>query len=72
VRRISSEKNGAWINWTGKILVDEKGKQPDSWIGRNFAYKPIVIKSKDESILGKFLNIRVVKTFQTYLEAEIL
>jgi len=72
VRRISSEKSAAWINWTGKILVDEKGKQPDSWIGRNFAYKPIVIKSKDESLLGKFLNIRVVKTFQTYLEAEIL
>jgi len=72
VRRISSEKNVAWINWTGKILVDEKGKQPDSWIGRNFTYKPIVIKSKDESLLGKFLNIRVEKTFQTYLEAEIL
>ena len=72
VRRISAEKNRAWMNWTGKILIDEKGKQPDSWIGRNFAYKPIVIKSKDETLFGKFLNVQVVKTFQTYLEAVIV
>ncbi len=72
VRRISAEKNRAWMNWTGKILIDEKGKQPDSWIGRNFAYKPIVIKSKDETLFGKFLNVRVVETFQTYLEAVIV
>jgi len=72
VRRVSSEKNAAWMNWNGKILVDERGKQPGSWIGRNFAYKPVVIKSEDESLIGKFVNARVVKTFQTYLEAEIL
>jgi threonylcarbamoyladenosine tRNA methylthiotransferase CDKAL1 len=72
VRRISSERNAAWMKWTGKILVDEKGKQSGSWIGRNFAYKPTVIKSENESLIGKFVNIHVVKTFQTYLEAEIL
>jgi threonylcarbamoyladenosine tRNA methylthiotransferase CDKAL1 len=71
VKRISAEKNAAWIGWAGKILVDERGKQPGSWIGRNFAYKPIVVKSEDESLLGRFVNVRVVKTFQTYLEAEI-
>jgi MiaB-like tRNA modifying enzyme len=72
VRRISAEKNRAWMNWTGKILIDEIGKQPSSWIGRNFAYKPIVIKSEDQTLFGRFLNIRVVKTFQTYLEAAIV
>ena len=72
VRRISAEKNRAWMNWTGKILIDERGKHPDSWIGRNFAYKPIVIKSKDETLFGKFLNVQVVRTFQTYLEAVIV
>jgi len=69
VRRISAEKNATWINWTGKILIDERGKQPSSWIGRNFAYKPIVLRSEDELLFGKFQNVRVVKTFQTYLEA---
>jgi len=72
VRRVSSEKNAVWMNWTGKILVDERGKQPGSWIGRNFAYKPVVIKSEDEPLLGKFVNVHVVKTFQTYLEAVVV
>ncbi|MFB0567933.1 MAG: tRNA (N(6)-L-threonylcarbamoyladenosine(37)-C(2))-methylthiotransferase [Candidatus Bathyarchaeia archaeon] len=71
VRRIASEKNQAWINWKGQILIDEKGKKPDSWIGRNFAYKPIVVKSR-ESLLGRIVNVHVVKAFQTYLKAEIL
>jgi threonylcarbamoyladenosine tRNA methylthiotransferase CDKAL1 len=69
--RISSEKNAAWMSWVGKILVDERGKQLASSIGRNFAYKPIVVKSEDESLLGRFVNVRVVKTYQTYLEAVI-
>ena len=70
VRRIASEKNQAWTNWKGQILIDEKGKKPDSWIGRNFTYKPIVVKSR-ESLLGKIVNVHVVKVFQTYLKAEI-
>jgi MiaB-like tRNA modifying enzyme len=69
VKQISSERNKAWMNWAGKILVDERGKQQGSWIGRNFAYKPVVVKSDDESLFGKLVNVRVVKTFQTYLEA---
>ena len=70
VKRISSERNRAWLNWKGRILVDEHGKQPDSFIGRNFAYKPIVVKSETESLLGTFVDVRVTKAFQTYLEAE--
>jgi MiaB/RimO family radical SAM methylthiotransferase len=72
VRLVSAEKNAAWMSWTGKILVDERGKQAGSWIGRNFAYKPVVVKSENESLLGRFLNVQVVKTFQTYLEAVIV
>ena len=71
VRKISSEKNRTWTNWQGRILIDERGKQPGTLIGRNFAYKPIVIKSSDQRLLGNFVNVRVTKTFQTYLEAEI-
>ncbi len=71
VRGISAEKNKAWMNWTGRILVDEHGKQPKTWIGRNLSYKPIVIKSPVPTPLGRFLEVRVVKTYQTYLEAMI-
>ncbi|MFQ6074413.1 MAG: TRAM domain-containing protein, partial [Candidatus Bathyarchaeia archaeon] len=71
VRLITLEKNQAWINWKGQVLIDEKGKKPGSWVGRNFAYKPVVVKS-EESLLGRIVNVHVVKAFQTYLKAEIL
>jgi len=71
-RRISLEKNSVWMNWKGRILVDEQGKQPNSLIGRNFTYKPIVIKGENQSLLGSFVDVHVTKTFQTYLEAEII
>ncbi len=52
------------------MLVDEKGKVEGSWIGRNFAYKPIVIKSNDK-LLGKTLQVKVVEALGTYLKGEL-
>ena len=69
-KRISLERNAKWINWKGEVLIDEKGKGA-SWVGRNFAYKPIIIKS-GENLLGKLVNVRVVNVYPTYLEAKIL
>ena len=68
VKKLALEKNGKWVGWTGEILVDEKGKG-QSWIGRNFAYKPIVIKDNN-GLLGRFMNIRITRALSTYLEAE--
>ena len=69
-RRISFERNRAWMNWEGTVLFDEKGKG-ESWMGRNFAYKPVVIKG-GESLVGTFVQVRVVNAFSTYLEAEVV
>ena len=69
-KNISFEKNKAWLNWKGKILLDEKGKE-GSLMGRNFAYKPIVIKTC-EPLLGKFVEVHIIDVYPTYLEAEIL
>jgi MiaB-like tRNA modifying enzyme len=71
VKQLSFEKNKQWEHWSGKIFIDEKGKNEESWIGRNFAYKPIVVKSA-QSLLGKTLHIRVVKVTETYLIGEIV
>jgi threonylcarbamoyladenosine tRNA methylthiotransferase CDKAL1 len=68
-RRIAFERNERWMHWKGTILVDERGRD-ESWIGRNFAYKPVVVKS-DRSLLGRYLKVQVRNTFPTYLEAEI-
>jgi tRNA A37 methylthiotransferase MiaB len=68
--KIALEKNREWINWRGRIVIDKRGNRPDSWVGRNFAYKPIVVKSED-LFLGETVDVQVVKAFETYLEAEI-
>jgi len=67
-REIRVEKNKSWLNWRGEVLIDERGKN-GSWIGRNFAYKPIVVKSS-KGLLGKFLTVQVKSVHPTYLYAE--
>jgi threonylcarbamoyladenosine tRNA methylthiotransferase CDKAL1 len=69
-RRISFERNQRCIGWTGKVLIDEKGKIPGTWIGRNFAYKPITIKSS-ANLLGKTLCVKTLKAFSTHLAGTI-
>ena len=69
-KRISFERNRAWIGWEGAVLFDERGKG-ESWMGRNFAYKPVVVKG-GESLVGRFVQVRVVNAFSTYLEAKVI
>jgi threonylcarbamoyladenosine tRNA methylthiotransferase CDKAL1 len=69
-RRVSFDKNRAWLGWEGTVLFDEQGKG-ESCVGRNFAYKPVVVKT-EECLLGKFAQVKVVRVFSTYLEAEIV
>jgi MiaB/RimO family radical SAM methylthiotransferase len=70
-KQISLERNQRWTGWTGEILIDEKGKVPGSWVGRNFAYKPVTVKSSSV-LFGKTLRVEVVKAFPTYVEGTIV
>ncbi len=71
-RRIALERNRSWLGWRGRVFIDEAGKS-DSVVGRNFAYKPIVIKDLNEqNLLGRWISVRVVGAFQSYLVGEIL
>ena len=69
-RLISIERNKNWKGWIGDVLIDEIGKISSSWIGRNFAYKPVVVKSLD-NLLGKTIKTKIEATFPTYLSAKI-
>ena len=69
VKRISYDRNRLWLGWEGSILVDEKGKR-DTLIGRNYAYKPVVIRG-EENLLGESVDVRVTEALPTYLRAEI-
>lgn len=71
-RNIAFERNSNWNGWNGRILVDEIGKSM-SVIGRNFAYKPIVVKNNNgQSLLGQFVSVKVVDVFQSHLFGEIV
>jgi threonylcarbamoyladenosine tRNA methylthiotransferase CDKAL1 len=69
-RRIALEQNQRWMGWSGEILIDEKGKIAGSWVGRNFAYKPVAVKSAAD-LLGKTVQVKVAKAFSTHLAATL-
>jgi len=68
-KQVALERNKRWVGWTGDVFVDERGKVAGSWIGRNFAYKPVTLKNST-NLLGKTLRVKVVKAFSTYLEGK--
>jgi threonylcarbamoyladenosine tRNA methylthiotransferase CDKAL1 len=70
-KRVALERNRQWIRWNGEIFIDEVGKVSGSWVGRNIAYKPVVVMSA-ENLLGEALNATVTNAFTTYLEGEIV
>ena len=71
VKRISLERNQRWNGWVGEVLFDEKGKVKGSWVGRNFAYKPVAIKCSN-NLLGKTLGVKVVDAYSTYLKGTLI
>lgn len=67
--KIALENKIKLINKEYKVLVSEKGFQ-DTWISRNENYQMIILKSK-ESLLGKFLKVRIKEAKVHYLIGEI-
>lgn len=63
VRKISLGKNKKWLKWKGEIIVDEEGKNFVE--GRNFSYKPIVIKEKIN--LGEIIQVKIVDAKENFL-----
>jgi MiaB/RimO family radical SAM methylthiotransferase len=57
--KISKENNSRWLGWQGSVLIDEVGKD-DSFIGRNYAYKPIIVKGRFK--LGEKINVKITET----------
>ncbi len=57
VEEMSLEKNKEWLGWKGDVLITEK--KENAWLGRNFAYKPIIVNS-DKELLGKVVKAKIV------------
>jgi MiaB-like tRNA modifying enzyme len=69
-KEVAYERNKQWMGWKGEILIDEVGKVSGSWVGRNFAYKPVAVQSACR-LLGKTLTARVTKAYPTYLHGQV-
>jgi MiaB-like tRNA modifying enzyme len=70
-KQISTKRNQCWAGWEGEVLFDEAGKVANSWVGRNFSYKPIAVKSC-ESLLGKTVKVKVTQAAETYLMGKVI
>lgn len=66
-REIALEQNKKWIGWRGIVLIDEAGKN-NTWIGRNYSYKPIIVKG--ECKLGDYVHVRISDAAYYDLRAE--
>lgn len=67
-KNIALERNRRWLGWKGRVIVDEKGKAPGTFVGRNFAYKPVVIRSS-RNLLGRIPQVKVTGAAVTHLKA---
>jgi threonylcarbamoyladenosine tRNA methylthiotransferase CDKAL1 len=65
---LSAERNRRWIGWEGEIVIDKEGRDK-TMIGRNYAYKPIVVEAQPP--LGAFINVEVFGARRGYLVGKV-
>jgi len=69
LRRITIT-NAEWIGWSGRIIIDEIGKN-NSVVGRNDYYRPVVVKNSKLK-LGDVVGVRIIRGLQHYLEGMLV
>lgn len=70
VDEIAIRQNKRWLGWSGPAIVDEYNREKQSWIARNFAYKPVVLKTCRVR-LGDIVDVNITDTDRT-LSGELL
>jgi tRNA A37 methylthiotransferase MiaB len=73
VKRIQVDSNSKWVGWRGTVLVDEVVK--NAFVGRNYAYKPCLIKAdlanQQETLLGKEAEVIITGATSSTLRATL-
>ena len=67
---ISTLQNEKWRGWEGTIVIDEKGKFENQWVGRNYTYKPVIVEGSFK--LGDTIDVKIVKTTMFDLRGEVV
>lgn len=71
ILRSMRERNERWIGWEGGAVVTQIGNKNGTWIARNYAYKPIVIRS-DSFLLGRKVFLSIEDVAPTHLYGKLL
>jgi len=71
VSKIAHERNKELVKGEFSVLVNEKGKKKNQFMGRNECYKPVVLTSR-KNVMGRTLKVRITSAGKTYLVGEIL
>lgn len=66
VNEITLQNNRNWINWFGTVLIDKEVR--GAVVGRNFAYKPVVIKKQFP--IGTIVDLKVIGATSSCLIGE--
>lgn len=69
IRHITHLELKKWIGWEGMLLINERGKHPDQFVGRNPSYLPVVLSGADVE-LGNFIQVHITDAGPTYLIGE--
>ncbi len=70
--KLKLERNSKWIDWKGKVLVNEK-RNKEVFVSRNYTYKPIILKENLETVsLGDFHEVKIVDISENYLQGKII
>jgi len=62
---LALEANKKWIDWRGTVLVDEFNVTKSTWVARNYAYKPIVLKGEHK--YNDFVIVKIKDAAATHL-----
>ena len=68
-RNLLAERNRSWLGWEGEAVIDEEGRD-ETMVGRNLAYKPIVVKASMEP--GEIVTVKITEAKSSYLLGEML
>ncbi len=71
VSEIGLERNRRMVGREFRVLITEKGKRRNQFVGRNEYYKPVVLTS-DKDVMGMWLRAKITAAGRTYLVGEIL
>ncbi|MFW9853847.1 MAG: tRNA (N(6)-L-threonylcarbamoyladenosine(37)-C(2))-methylthiotransferase [Candidatus Thorarchaeota archaeon] len=69
IRQITYSELKKWVGWEGTMLINERGKYPDQFVGRNSSYLPVVLSGGNLK-LGDFIQVQIIDAGPTYLMGE--